>query len=83
MGTAKASLNLDEELVTEARKIIGSGDLSSYVNRALGRQLQQDRVAALLDELDREAGPIDADLQEEVRRAWPVPDEKPPELRTA
>lgn len=76
MATSKAALTLKEELVTEAREIAGSRGLSSYVNRALGRQLQHDRLASLLEELEAEAGPIDAEFLEEVRREWPADDEK-------
>jgi hypothetical protein len=83
MATEKVSLSLEGELVTQARDRAGSRGLSSYVNRALSRQLQHDRLAGLLDELEREAGPIDAEIMEEVRRAWPAPDEKSVERRSA
>jgi hypothetical protein len=83
MTTAKVSLSLEEDLIQEARELAGSRGLSSYVNRALGRQLQHDRLAGLLDELAREAGPIDAEVLEEVRRAWPAPDADPAESRGA
>ena len=75
MATAKVSLTLEEDLVSEARQVAGSRGLSSYVSRALGRQLQHDRLAGLLDELEREAGPIDDDVMDEVRHAWPAPGE--------
>lgn len=39
-------------------------------------QLQRDRVAALLAELEQETGPIEPELMEEVRRAWPAPGEQ-------
>lgn len=73
MATAKVSLTLEDDLVSEARQVAGSRGLSSYVNRALGRQLQHDRLARLLDELEQEGGPIDDDIMDEVRRAWPAP----------
>jgi hypothetical protein len=68
----KISLTLEQELVSEAREVAGPRGLSSYVNRALGHQLQHDRLAGLLDELEREAGPIDEDVMDEVRHAWPA-----------
>ena len=34
-------------------------------------QLQHDRVAGLLAELEQEHGPIEPETLEEVRRAWP------------
>ena len=75
MATEKVSLTLDDELVAEARQAVGAGGLSGYVNRALGNQLQHDRLAGLLEELEREAGPIDPSVMQEVRRAWPAQDE--------
>lgn len=73
MGTEKVSLTLEEELVAEARAASGSRGLSGYVNRALGRQLQHDRLTRLLQALEDEAGPVDDEVLEEVRRAWPAP----------
>lgn len=75
MSTAKVSLSLDEELVSEARETVGPRGLSSYVNRALRHQLQHDRLGRLLQELEDEHGPIDPQIMEEVRRAWPGPEE--------
>ncbi len=73
MATAKASLTLDKALLAAARELVGQRGLSRYVNRALRHQLQRDRLAALLDELEREAGPIEPQVMEEVRRLWPAP----------
>lgn len=73
MPTSRVSLRLDEGLVAEARKLTGPSGLSSYVNRALGRQLQKGRMVGFLKELEEEAGPIDADILEEIRHAWPPP----------
>ncbi len=76
MATEKVSLTLDEELVAEAREAVGVRGLSGYVNRALRHQLQHDRLTGLLVELEKETGPIEPELMEEVRRAWPAPGEK-------
>jgi hypothetical protein len=57
MATEKVSLTLDEELVGEARERAGGRGLSTYINRALRYQLQHDRVAAYLAELERLAEP--------------------------
>ncbi|HSL82386.1 MAG TPA: CopG family transcriptional regulator [Thermoanaerobaculia bacterium] len=67
------SLFLDQDLVAEARTLAGPGRLSSYVNRALGRQLQHDSLAEFLDEIEEENGPIDTEILESVRQAWPGP----------
>jgi Arc/MetJ family transcription regulator len=76
MRTEKVSLTLEEELLAEARQTVGVRKLSSYVNRALRLQLQQDRLAGLLGDLEREQGPIPQDVMEEVRQEWPAPGEK-------
>lgn len=73
MPSTKVSLSLDEELVDEARRMAGARGLSGYVNRALGHELQRERVARYLEELDEEHGPIAADVLREVRREWPAP----------
>lgn len=73
MPTEKISLTLEESLLAQARERVGRRGLSGYVNRALRHQLQQDRLASLLTELEKEAGPIDPTVMEEVRRAWPDP----------
>jgi hypothetical protein len=83
MATEKVSLTLEEDLVAEARGAVGSRGLSGYVNRALRNQLQHDRLAGLLAKLDVEHGPIDPELMEEVRRAWPGPEEKTLQRRSA
>jgi hypothetical protein len=71
MRTEKVSLTLEEELLAEAREAVGTRGLSSYVNRALRQQLQHDRLAGLLTELEREHGPVEPRVFEEVRRERP------------
>jgi Arc/MetJ family transcription regulator len=83
MATEKVSLTLEEDLVAEARDAVGVRGLSGYVNRALRHQLQRDRLAGLLAELEKETGPIEPELMEEVRRAWPAPGEKIYKRRSA
>jgi hypothetical protein len=55
------------------RATIAGRGLSSYVNHALRQQLQHDRLAGLLAELEKEHRPIDTQVMEEVRQAWPEP----------
>ena len=83
MATEKVSLSLEEELLVEAREVVGTRGLSGYVNRALRRQLQHDRVAGLLMELEREHGPVDPKVTEEVRREWQEPVKNAPLRRSA
>jgi hypothetical protein len=83
MRTEKVSLSLDEHLLSEARQAVGARGLSGYVNRALSHQLQHDRLAGLLAELEEEHGPVDPEVLEEVRREWLAPGEKPRLRRSA
>ena len=83
MRTEKVSLTLETELLAEARDVVGARGLSSYVNQALRHQLQHDRLAGLLAELEQEKGPIEPEVMEEVRRAWPAPGEKTAKRRSA
>jgi len=71
MPTEKVSLTLDETLVEQARAAVGARRLSGYVNEALRRQLQRDRLIEFLDAADDKAGPISDETMEEVRRSWP------------
>ena len=83
MRTEKVSLSLEEELLAEAREVVGARRLSSYVNHALRNQLQHDRIADLLTELEQEHGSIDSQVMEEVRREWPAPGERVRKRRSA
>lgn len=83
MATEKVSLSLDEGLVTEARRAAGSRGLSSYVNRALGQQLQRDRLSRLLVDLEAEHGPIEPQMIQRVRQEWPADEEKLAQRRSA
>jgi Arc/MetJ family transcription regulator len=72
MSTEKVSLTLDDELAEQARRHAGERGLSGYVNQALRRQLQRDRLITFLEEADEAAGAIDESVMEEVRREWPA-----------
>ncbi len=75
MATEKISLTLEASLLAQARERVGRRGLSGYVNRALDRQLQHDRLTGLLADLEDEFGPVDPDVMEEVRQEWPDPAE--------
>lgn len=75
MSIAKVSLSLDDDLVAAARGRVGGRGLSGYVNEALRRRLQRDRLLELLEQMETAAGPVEPRILEEVRRAWPAPGE--------
>lgn len=76
MAVGKVSLSIDEGLLAEARARAGRRELSSYVNEALRRQLQRDRLTELLAEMEAESGSIPDDVMEEARRLWRGPVDK-------
>jgi hypothetical protein len=57
-------------VLSEARDRAGRRELSSYVNDALRRQLQRDRLRELLAEMDASSGPIPDDVMEQARKPW-------------
>lgn len=75
MAVSKVSLSIEEGVLAEARSRAGHRELSAYVNDALVRQLQHDRIGELLDELEKESGPIPSELLEEARALWRGPGE--------
>lgn len=67
---AKVSLSLDEDALAEAKGRVGSRELSSDISNALIRQLQLDRIADMLAEMDEEAGPVPDEMLTEARDVW-------------
>ena len=72
---SKASRSIEEDVLAEARERAGRRELSAYVNEALQRQLQHDRLGELLAEMETESGPIPPELLEEARELWQGPAE--------
>jgi Arc/MetJ family transcription regulator len=85
MSVEKVSLSLDREIVGKARQIAGRRGLSALVNDALRVRLHQERLRRLLDEMDREFGPVGPEEIENARKAWPddVPPKKGKSRRSA
>ena len=73
MAVSKVSLSIEEDVLAEARTRVGRRELSAYVNEALLRQLQHDRIGELLAEMETESGPIPPELLEEARKLWQGP----------
>jgi len=73
VAVSKVSLSIDEDVLAEARSRAGRRELSAYVNEALLRQLQHDRLGELLAEMESKSGPIPDELMEEARKPWRGP----------
>jgi Arc/MetJ family transcription regulator len=83
MAASKVSLSIDDDVLAEARTRAGRRELSSYVTDALRRQLQHDRIAELLADMERESGPVPDELMEEARQLWRGPGTRKRSRRSA
>jgi post-segregation antitoxin CcdA len=68
MATEKVSITLDSQLLAEIRR--RSANVSALVNEALDAYFRNARLGELLDELDREFGPVPAEVREQARHDW-------------
>lgn len=72
MSTRPVSVTLTEERLDEAKARVGTRGLSRYLDEALARQLQFDRLADLEAELSREFGPVPDDVRRRIDdMEWP------------
>lgn len=72
MTTAKVSTTLDADRVREAKARVGERGFSRYLDDALARALQQDRLADLESELSTAHGPIPDVIRDAVDATpWP------------
>jgi post-segregation antitoxin (ccd killing protein) len=67
---AKLSITVPSKLAAEVRKRVGVRGVSSFVTRAIAHELEREQLSAYLEELDREFGPVPAEITAEARRAW-------------
>ena len=66
MSTTKVSTTLTTEHVAEAKARVGEGGFSRYLDEALTRQLQFDRLSDLEQQLTEAFGPIPAEVQRQI-----------------
>jgi hypothetical protein len=67
----KLSISMPRKLASAARKRAGQRGLSSFVARAVARELEREALGQFLDELDRTLGPIPEAEMKRTRRVWP------------
>lgn len=67
----KLSVSMPHKLATAARKRAGTRGLSSFVARAVARELEREALGEFLDELDRTFGPVSEAQLKRARREWP------------
>jgi hypothetical protein len=64
---------MPHELAAAARKRAGRRGLSSFVARAVARELEREALGEFVDELDQKLGPVSEAVLKRVRREWPIP----------
>lgn len=62
----KVSVTLADDVEAGVRARVGSREFSLYVNDAVRRSLQADRLTEMLDEMDKTSGPVSPEVQAEV-----------------
>ena len=68
----RVTVTLEQAVLAELRRTVGSRGISAFVNEAVRQRLPQVRLQRLLAELKREHGPIPDEVQADVDRLeWP------------
>jgi hypothetical protein len=67
----KVSVSMPEDLTDLIRSRAGAGGFSRYVTDAVREQVTHDLLGELLDELERDYGPVPAEVREQTRQIWP------------
>jgi hypothetical protein len=71
MAVRKWSVSIEEELAARVEDHVSARGLSAFVARAVDHELERDALAAYLDGLDAEFGPVRDRLVEEYDELWP------------
>ncbi|MDQ6748276.1 MAG: hypothetical protein M3010_09265 [Candidatus Dormibacteraeota bacterium] len=62
----KLSISLPAELAEELRKQAGAGRVSSFIEQAVARLLENTALGRILDDMDQDFGPVP---EQEIRAA--------------
>ena len=71
VAVRKWSVRIDEDLASRVEDHVAGRGLSGFVARAVEHELERDALAAHLDDLDAEFGPVPAELVDEYDAVWP------------
>jgi hypothetical protein len=67
----KLSISMPRKLASAARKRAGQHGLSSFVSRAVARELEREGLGQFLQELETTVGPVPEAELKRAGRAWP------------
>ena len=70
MAVTKLSISIDAALAAEVKARAGGRGVSGFVERAVRRELERERLADLSGELERDLGPVDEDVVSEIESLW-------------
>jgi Arc/MetJ family transcription regulator len=70
MPVTKLSVSIDADLAAEVKRRAGERGVSGFVERAVRRELERERLAELSGELERDLGPVDEDVVIEIDSLW-------------
>jgi Arc/MetJ family transcription regulator len=63
-------VELDADLLAEVRDLVGAGQATEFVARAVRHELRLGHLGQLLSELEAEIGPLPEDLRAEADAFW-------------
>ena len=69
---AKKSITIDRDLYEEVESYAQGDNFSRTVNEALSDWVLRRRGERLMQDVERELGPVPAELSARVRSRWPV-----------
>lgn len=69
--SAKLSVSVPERLAREVRRHAGDRGLSAFAARAMRHELERDRLADFLADLEDKIGPVDEREVAEIDALWP------------
>lgn len=71
MSVRKWSVSVRADLAERVTAHVGSGNLSGFVSRAMEHELERERLAGYLHELDEEYGKAPCEEIEKFDNLWP------------
>jgi len=71
MAVTKWSVSIERGLAEQVESHVGERGLSGFVARAVEHELEREKLAGYLAQLDEAFGPVPEGLVEEFDQSWP------------
>lgn len=74
MPAAKRSISFDADVIAaaESEVRVSGTTLSAFVNKAVEKQLKLTGLRKLVEDHERDFGPVPQEVMEEIERQWPA-----------